>query len=65
MFKANELKAEFIRMGLKYRDVAKIIGISERGIYEKMNALTDWKYKELLSLRALIGVQKFNYIFFS
>ncbi len=64
MFKSNELKAEFISRGLTYKDMAKTLGICEKAFYDKMNELSEWKYTELLSIKALIGKKKFDYIFF-
>lgn len=64
MFKVNELKAELLKRNISYKELAKIIGVCEKSIYDKMNELSDWKYSELLSIKALIGKKLFDYIFF-
>lgn len=64
MFKANELKAELVRMGITIQDLANILGITTRSCYNKLNELNDWNYKELVSFKTLLGQKKFDYIFF-
>ncbi len=37
MIKVNDLKAEFTRNNLTQKDVAKLIGVSPKTFYDKMN----------------------------
>ena len=42
-----ELAAEIARCGIKKKDVAATIGISERSLYSKMSGKTDFTWKEI------------------
>jgi predicted transcriptional regulator len=44
------LEKKLSELGLDYRDLAHVIGVSELGTYRRMRGDTDWKLPEVIKI---------------
>ena len=51
------LKAEMTRKGLTTLEVAKVVGISERAMRNKLNGVTDFSWKQVCKIQSEIFPQ--------
>lgn len=60
----QNLQAEMARRNLKGRDLAKMLGITEVTLYNKMNGLREWKLKEMEQIKGIMRTDApFDYLF--
>lgn len=56
MFKRNELRAELVRRGMTFEDVAKALEINPVSLYRKMNGTSDFFRGEIETIVHLLGL---------
>lgn len=54
--KPNELKAEFSRSEMTYRDIAEALGLSVIAVQRKVNGASEFKSSEIATLRELLNL---------
>lgn len=60
-----ELEIAIKRSGLTKREVAKRLGLSEMGFYQKLNNITEFKASEIEALIKLLSIKDIGKIFFA
>ena len=60
-----ELEIAIKRAGLTKREVSKRLGLSEMGLYKKLNNITEFKASEIYSLCEMLNIENKDEIFFS
>lgn len=46
----RNLKAEMVRRGIEVEDLAKLLGVSSRTMYSKINGKSDWRWSEIKAI---------------
>lgn len=66
MFNKRRFKAKYIECGLKFVDVARIMGISPTTLYRKIQGKSDFTRREIQCFRIALGLSadEIEYIFF-
>ena len=59
-----ELEVAIVRAGLTKREVAKRLGLSEMGLYKKINNITEFKASEIEALIEMLSIRDMEKIFF-
>jgi predicted transcriptional regulator len=59
-----ELEIAIKRSGLTKRDLAKKIGLSEMGLYKKINNITEFKASEIVAISEILDIKNKEEIFF-
>ncbi len=67
MTRTRELEAEIKRAGIKKKDLAKELNISEMGLYRKILNKTEFKASEIVKLSKILNLpnDRRDYIFFA
>lgn len=60
-----ELEIAIKRAGITKRNLAKMLGLSEMGLYKKINNITEFKASEIAKLTEILDLQNKDEIFFS
>lgn len=60
-----ELEVMIVRAGLTKREVARRLGLSEMGLYKKINNITEFKASEIQALVTMLNIQDMSNIFFN
>ena len=60
-----ELEIAIKRSGLTKREVAKRLGLSEMGFYQKLNNVTEFKASEIEALIKMLSIKDIGKIFFA
>lgn len=60
-----ELEVAIVRAGFTKRELAKRLGLSEMGLYKKINNITEFKASEIETLVNLLGISDVGKIFFN
>lgn len=60
-----ELEIAIKRAGFTKREVAKRLGLSEMGFYQKLNNITEFKASEIETLIKLLSIKDVGGIFFA
>lgn len=60
-----ELEVAIVRAGLTKREVAKRLGLSEMGLYKKINNITEFKASEIKALIEMLSIRDMEKIFFN
>ena len=60
-----ELEVAMKRAGLTKREVARRLGLSEMGLYKKINNITEFKASEIMVLAEMLSVSNLDEIFFT
>lgn len=65
MTRTRELEAEIKRAGIKKKDLAKELNISEMGLYRKIVNRSEFKASEIVKLSQILGLPntRRDYIF--
>lgn len=53
-FRADFLREEIRKNKLSQRKLAKLLGISEKALSQRMNGIREWKLSEIQSLKAIM-----------
>ena len=63
----RELAAELARKGLRFTAIANMIGISKTAFYRKMNGQSQFKLREIKSLKEILSLSpdRISEIFFA
>lgn len=59
-----ELEAAIVRAGFTKREVAKMLGLSEMGLYKKIHNITEFKASEITTLVTNLNIKNVGAIFF-
>lgn len=54
--KTNELRAEFVRQGLTFKDVTEKTGMSVPSLSQKMNHKTEFRASEIVAISKLLNL---------
>lgn len=65
MTNTKELEIAITRAGITKREIAKRLGLSEMGLYKKINNITEFKASEIKALAEILGITKIDEIFFA
>lgn len=65
MTNSKELEVAITRAGITKRELAKRLGLSEMGLYKKINNITEFKASEIKALVELLNIEDINEIFFA
>lgn len=65
MTNSKELEVAITRAGITKRELAKKLGLSEMGLYKKINNITEFKASEIKALVELLNIEDINEIFFA
>lgn len=65
MLNTIEMEIAIKRAGLTKREVAKKLGISEMGLYKKINKTTEFKASEIMILVDVLSIENKDEVFFS
>ncbi len=60
-----ELEVAIKRAGITKRKLAEKLGLSEMGLYKKINNITEFKASEIAKLSEVLDLQNKDEIFFS
>lgn len=60
-----ELEVAIVRAGFTKREVARRLGLSEMGLYKKINNITEFKASEIQALVEMLNIQDMSKIFFN
>ena len=60
-----ELEIAIVRAGFTKREIAKRLGLSEMGLYKKINNITEFKASEIEALVKLLNISDVGEIFFN
>lgn len=60
MTNKTELEVAIVRSGLTKREIAKRLGISEMGLYKKINNLSEFKSSEIESLAKILLINNMD-----
>ena len=63
MTETIELEIAIKRSGLTKREVAKRLGLSEMGFYQKLNNVTEFKASEIEALIKMLSIKDIGKIF--
>ena len=64
MTNTKELEIAITRAGITKREIAKRLGLSEMGLYKKINNITEFKASEIKTLAEILGITDIDKIFF-
>lgn len=60
----QNLQAEMVRRNLTGRDLAKLLGITEVTLYNKMNGMREWKLNEMEQIKGIMRTDApYDYLF--
>lgn len=60
----QNLQAEMARRDLTGRDLAKMLGVTEVTLYNKMNGMREWKLNEMEQIKGIMETEEpFDYLF--
>ena len=60
----QNLQAEMARRNLTGRDLAKLLGITEVTLYNKMNGMREWKLNEMEQIKGIMRTDTpYDYLF--
>lgn len=60
----QNLQAEMARRNLTGRDLAKLLGITEVTLYNKMNGMREWKLNEMEQIKGIMRTDApYDYLF--
>lgn len=48
---SRNLEAEMVREGISRKDVAELLGVSDRTIYSRINGKSEWTYGECIMIK--------------
>lgn len=65
MTDTKELEVAITRSGLTKREIAKRLGLSEMGLYKKINNITEFKASEIKALVEMLKIGNIEAIFFA
>ena len=65
MTNTKELEIAITRAGLTKREIAKRLGLSEMGLYKKINNITEFKASEIKALAEILEITDIEEIFFA
>ena len=65
MTDTKELEIAITRAGLTKREIAKRLGLSEMGLYKKINNITEFKASEIKALAEMLEITDIDAIFFA
>lgn len=60
-----ELEVAIKRSGITKRKLAKMLGLSEMGLYKKINNITEFKASEIVKLSEILALKNKDEIFFN
>ena len=59
-----ELEAAIARSGYSKREVARMLNLSDMGLYKKIHNITEFKASEIMILVTKLNIEKVGVIFF-
>lgn len=65
MTDTKELEIAITRAGMTKREIAKRLGLSEMGLYKKINNITEFKASEIKALVEMLKIKDIEVIFFA
>lgn len=65
MTNTKELEIAITRAGMTKREIAKRLGLSEMGLYKKINNITEFKASEIKALVEMLKIKDIEVIFFA
>lgn len=65
MFKENEFRAQVMRAGKTYRELAEYLGINESTLYRKVKADGSFTREEINKIITFLGIENPKEIFFA
>ena len=65
MTNTTELEVAILRAGITKKEIAKRLGLSEMGLYKKINNITEFKASEIKALAEMLQITDIEAIFFA
>ena len=61
----KELEIAMLRAGVTKHQVAKELGLSDMGLYKKINNITEFKASEIIKIQQMLNIENIEPIFFA